>query len=50
MGTLISNYISEEQGTDTYRISDDSMAARTNNQAGDPLKEECKNQKSFEHS
>jgi len=49
MGTLISNYISEEQGTDTYRISDDSMAARTN-LAGDPLKEENKNQKSFEHS
>ncbi len=30
MGTLISNYISEEQGTDnTYKISDDSIAGAT---------------------
>ena len=28
-GTLISNYISEEQGTDTYLVSDDSLVQRT---------------------
>ena len=31
IGTIISNYISEEQHTDTYRISDDSLTAAQNN-------------------